>query len=188
MHLFSLFLVPLLAISSHSQEIGCFVDGECSGGVIVGNSQAANSNDCLLDCKDNPDCHYFTFLGDIPACLLYDTCPELSTSDCEECVSGDVACEDNGDVQCSVTGLCEGDLILPIDGVETVEECQDHCTEQPDCNWFSYDTADNFCFTYTDCFAIDDSCTTCISGETACSGKYMSICLSVCLSACLSPF
>ena len=86
-------LLALALVQSQSQEIGCFVEGECVNGTAVGISVVEDVWSCVQFCRDREACNHFTF---DPAannvCLALEDCPLLSTDNCPDCVSGDESC------------------------------------------------------------------------------------------------
>jgi len=72
---------------------------------------------------------------------------------------------------CWESGLCYGDKLLNLEA-STEIECRDQCRDDNDCNWFTFDEIDHFCFLYDTCEEIDEpSCISCVSGEEACGPR-----------------
>lgn len=54
-------------------------------------------------------------------------------------------------------------------GTSSISECQTACKQTEDCNFFTFDDADNFCALYYNCSSIDDTtCTDCYTGQKDC--------------------
>ena len=52
---------------------------------------------------------------------------------------------------------------------ETESDClQLGCWTNPSCEWYTYDTSSRVCLLFSECPTIDESCTTCLSGENEC--------------------
>ena len=80
-------LLTLVALVS-SQDIGCYVEGDCSGGPLVGFSTEEDSIACHIVCLDTANCDYWSFYKEDGTCLLYsEACVIVST---EWTVSGEV--------------------------------------------------------------------------------------------------
>ena len=71
--------------------------------------------------------------------------------------------------QCSIPGFCEGNLVLALDS-SGKDLCITACKENSQCNWWSYNGADNVCALLSTCAIIDEACTTCVSGQKDCQG------------------
>ena len=69
--------------------------------------------------------------------------------------------------ECWVHGRCKGYLV-DLNGAASQEKCLEHCKDLPNCKWFTYDQAQKYCATYSQCTNLDESCTTCVSGEQKC--------------------
>jgi len=95
----SYFLVFLTFIQgalslAKSADIGCFVNGECQESISIGVSEESTPESCLNTCKSTANCEFFTHYQDDNICLLLLDCVNLSDSDCTDCISGDVTCEE----------------------------------------------------------------------------------------------
>ena len=86
------FLLLLVAsLASTQSNIGCYIEGDCSGGPLVGFSNEMDSIACHVECQDTPDCRYWSYYQDDGTCLLYsETCNIGNT---EGTLSGDVRVE-----------------------------------------------------------------------------------------------
>ncbi len=73
-------------------EIECFVDGECTQSLFVGQYSAVDAQECLDICKDHEGCQYFTYFGQDDTCVNFANCEVLDDKDCEECYSGNRTC------------------------------------------------------------------------------------------------
>lgn len=75
----------------------CWVSGECQGN-LLGMMESSSEQDCLLACKNDTDCEWFTFhpSGDDSAksyCVLFKDCPNIDTA-CVDCVTGERRCKE----------------------------------------------------------------------------------------------
>ena len=57
-------------------DLRCNETGKCHG-TTVGAVPAANAASCLKLCQLNPACSWFTFMEEVPVCVLLADCPEL---------------------------------------------------------------------------------------------------------------
>jgi hypothetical protein len=81
----------------------CFIPGECTNSLLVGATYPETSKECLEDCKNLEQCHWFTFKSNGPQCELFKTCTDISVETCDDCLSGEVSCVVN---ECGIQGLC----------------------------------------------------------------------------------
>lgn len=79
-----------------SRGIGCFTAGECLNGTSVGVSDQDTPDLCLASCKDTDSCLFFTHYEESSLCVLQSSCPAFSDSNCADCVSGEVTCNESG--------------------------------------------------------------------------------------------
>ena len=72
--------------------------------------------------------------------------------------------------QCNIQGECIGNIV-GVTAENSVIDCLRVCSEEvPDCTWFTFNLASEYCGLQATCDFIDaQSCPTCISGESACS-------------------
>ena len=78
----------MLASMVSSQGIGCYVEGDCSGGPLVGFSTEEDSVACHVVCLDTASCAYWTYYQDDGTCLLYSQICDLGNED--STISGEV--------------------------------------------------------------------------------------------------
>ena len=64
-------------------------------------------------------------------------------------------------------GLCKGGL-LSFTSDSTYNECSEACYDNPECEWWSFDVKTHLCNQLNGCPILDESCTTCLSGESKC--------------------
>ena len=88
----------------------CNKEGECLGGSLITIKYEQDYKSCLKDCKNMPDCVWFTYHEEGKYCTLFDGCKVFSTA-CSKCVSGEVSCPSD-DYQCNLTGMCKVGLQL----------------------------------------------------------------------------
>ena len=90
------------ALGQVNNTIGCFVEGECLGGVSAGITSADTAQDCVEFCYSMDGCEYFTYSPTGGVCVAFADCPELSSDSCQDCVSGDATCPSE---LCGLTGI-----------------------------------------------------------------------------------
>ena len=69
----------------------CFVPGRCTQSIVIDIDFNTNSvNQCLHECKNNPECAWFSFDPDMNSCMLLSECNQLDTSNygmgCAKCI------------------------------------------------------------------------------------------------------
>ena len=81
----------------------CNSPGECVNSVYLGSTPANGTIDCLNTCRVHEGCNFATYSPDYEPneCLLFQTCEELDTSFCPNCLTSGTDC-----AQCDVTGIC----------------------------------------------------------------------------------
>ena len=80
---------------AQSDNIGCFVPGGCVDGVVSGLTIVPTIGECVDFCTGTSGCRYFSYEPTDDVCLVLDECPEVSTDNCLECISGDSSCPNN---------------------------------------------------------------------------------------------
>lgn len=94
--------LTLFTRSAVTQDsIGCFVDGECLDALLVAATVLGSPSECLEFCRGKPECQYYTHYESQQSCFAFHNCSEVSDDDCDDCVSGDVECEN---LTCDVSG------------------------------------------------------------------------------------
>ncbi len=78
-----------------AEEIGCFVNGECTESPYVQDWSVTDAQECLQLCQKFDGCEYFTYYGLDDYCLGFSACVELSQGSCQECYSGNATCPGN---------------------------------------------------------------------------------------------
>ncbi len=170
-----------------TDEIGCFVHGECVESPYVEDWAVTSAQECLELCQQFDGCEYFTYLGLEDYCLGFSACVELG-QDCQECYSGNASCPGNvlshyslkdlelsvslsTDLQCWVRGSCYG-ILITEEHVGSDSECLDSCKNDLECNWFTYNDADGACILFESCDDFSaDTCDTCWSGQRQCEER-----------------
>ena len=95
--------LSLFAKSVVTQDsIGCFVEGECLNALLVAATVLESPSECLEFCRGKSECQYFTYYETQQSCFAFHNCPEISDDQCEDCVSGDVECEN---LICDASGI-----------------------------------------------------------------------------------
>ncbi len=76
------------------------------------------------------------------------------------------------DPTCWVQGECEGLIDHTEEDIASREDCLQLCKSTLGCKWFTYQTPPKSisatCIIYHECETIDESCTTCVSGQRRC--------------------
>ena len=66
-------------------------------GTSYESTPVASKEECLLLCKGDPKCIWFTYFPTFQVCLLYTDCPSIDET-CTECLSGEFSCVPVDDV------------------------------------------------------------------------------------------
>ena len=112
-------------------------------------------------------CGWFTFFPNFKICQLLYNCTNIDVGLCPSCLGGPAGCEPPAP-QCWVQGQCQGNLLQTIPAA-TQEECLDQCKATQGCKWFTFgDDPAPFCLLFHDCPILDETCSSCISGEGRC--------------------
>ena len=156
----TLLLVNIMPREAHSQQ--CYVPGECIG-QLVGSFQSYDRYECLSVCSNVRDCTWFSSNGENGFCGLFETCEEVSTENCSQCVSGEYNCEV---LRCGIIGECKGNFITE-DNRATEHLCQDFCTSYTGCSFYTYHKNTNLCLLFEDCPEVNN-CQSCVSGQPGC--------------------
>ena len=115
--------------------------------------------------QENDECQWFTFFGKLQhTCVLFANCTAIDTTNCDQCVSGERECQP---LACFVQGQCEGLLDFGLE-TNSATECLDVCQSFDQCTWFTYKPEVQLCLLYQTCTTLDETCTTCISGQQGC--------------------
>ena len=145
----------------------CFIPGRCEHSEYLHSSFVETPNDCLYRCKGNDKCSWFTIDSSNGFCIEYSDCIDLAADHCPNCISGESTCQKQ--LQCSVTGECQGTVIAAFENVTLESDCQNICWKNEKCQWYTFLSDTGFCLTYEDCTFLDDSITIALSGERNCS-------------------
>ena len=68
---------------------------------------------------------------------------------------------------CSEIGQCEG-VILGAESTVSEVECIAMCVENVNCQWYSFNTDQNACFTFVDCDTVDTTAVDTVYGQREC--------------------
>ena len=150
-----------------SEDYQCFVAGECTFGQQVDVLESADELQCLTICQATANCTWFTFFPNSESCELFSSCGTVDDTLCPECISGQKECS-IPEPTCWVQGNCHGNVTHTEDNIITKEDCLSICKEFSLCNWFTYFSERTVCTLMLDCPALDEGCTTCVSGESRC--------------------
>ena len=164
----ALFLLSVLSFlgQSYGQE-QCFIPGECIDGTSSGISYESSSADCLTSCQDSQLCEYFTFYESEQICILYETCPEVSADNCDDCIYGTRGCMNE---QCNAPGSCV-DQLVGVGEAFTRDDCIRLCHDNEECMWWTFVVEENLCELFSGCDHFNSECEICISGERTCEVK-----------------
>jgi hypothetical protein len=66
-------------------------------GKIDNSMQVSNKEECLVFCKGDPTCTWFTYFPAAKECFLFSDCPTIDET-CTECLSGEFSCASEDDV------------------------------------------------------------------------------------------
>ena len=92
---FKLLVLALCATCrAQSDNIGCFVSGGCVNGLVSGLTIVPTIGECVDFCTSTSGCQYFSYEPTDDVCLALEECPEVSTDNCLDCISGDSTCPD----------------------------------------------------------------------------------------------
>ena len=150
----------ILLHQASSQQ--CNVPGICVGQLLV----SFESNDqyqCLSACNNLRDCSWFSSNEEDGFCGLFQTCDDVSTTECPLCISGEHSCPV---LRCNLVGECQGTLI--VEDIMTTEElCQDFCTSFTGCAFYTFHKNTGLCLLFEDCPELNN-CQNCVSGQPDC--------------------
>lgn len=161
----ALILLACLLSISQAQNPQCFIKGICADSQVIRSSHVPTTeNNCLRDCQNEADCSWFTYDHSLNLCLSFKNCTFLSSVQCQDCVSGEVACQPQ---DCSLSGFCKGTLIQ-YDQIESVDKCRTWCDNEPSCDFFSFDVKSGFCYLFYSCPELDVTQEDFVSGHRGC--------------------
>ena len=106
---YSLAITFLVSSAAFGAQI-CNSPGVCVNSTYWGTVPSNGTKDCLNTCKIHEYCNFATYSPDDEPndCLLFQTCEELDTNSCHNCLTSSTDC-----VQCDVTGICTVSRYLP---------------------------------------------------------------------------
>ena len=159
LNLSSILLMIILHKVSGQQ---CNVPGICSG-QLLGSLETNDRNECLSECSNLEDCSWFSSNEEDGFCGLFQTCDDVSTTNCPQCISGEHSCPV---LRCNLIGECQGTLIGE-DIMATEELCQGFCTSFTGCAFYTFHKNTGLCLLFEDCPELHD-CQNCVSGEPGC--------------------
>ena len=163
-------LYPLLVLwkgseattSASSSSLECSLPGLCRD-FLLGENIRASLDNCILFGRSTPGATWVTFNRDLGACSAFQACDHLDAS-LPDRVSSDVNC-----TLCSVTGACQGVLLIDY-YTNNAEDCLDLCLTEKDCVWYSFDAESLVCALFQSCSdLLVDGQEAWVSGEVACS-------------------
>ena len=108
-----LFLYFVLCVGrtfAQTNDIQCFITGECQNDQHLDIKYSHDEYDCLEICKNNPLCTWFTFYPVSETCHLSVGCGSVDATQCPLCVSGQTECS-APEPACMMAGQCLGNVI-----------------------------------------------------------------------------
>ncbi len=103
-NLFSIIAAILLGAPAFALGQNCTLQGQCQKSFLLRETSAPTEQDCLIECKTNSDCKWYSFNPTFLLCKLFSECNELTSDNCKGCVSGEARC---ADLNCGLQGVCE---------------------------------------------------------------------------------
>ena len=131
--------------------IDCFKDNEkceiTGSNLLHTYTNVELAEECQLLCEDELLCVAFTHFGEESTpfqndCLLFSSCVNRRT--CEDCITG--TSQDDPTCVCSIqySGVANGNnLVEVVGGVAGEPSCKQQCTDNTDCNVYTYYDADD---------------------------------------------
>ncbi len=182
-------LMTLLALAGHvSSQLQCSIPGQCVDSDLIQSEIDDDKYACHNECKNNEACKWFTFNAKVNFCELFETCNDITEESCEDCVTSQKDCDV---YQCGLQGSCQvkpvrndcfsltwtwilqGHIIKQED-VDTEGQCLKDCQINMDCQWYTFNEDINLCLLFETCPTVDETCSTCTSGENGCSlGRFV---------------
>ncbi len=112
----------------------CFEQGVCYNGTFLSYDYVTNANDCLLLCKAEPDCKWFSFNPEENnICILTTDCPEIvNTCVSSNCIYGQIECNLNLNIMVA-TGYDGTDHLDHVEVINTlsVKSCSNLPAKYP---------------------------------------------------------
>ncbi len=130
----------------YGQDI-CNVQGECLDSYQIDHSITDTYLNCQKDCQSTTNCNYFTFYEPDNFCKLLYNCTNIDLMECPECYTGQKDCPE---YVCSQPGECEGNFVDDT-FLNTEQECLEYCFNDPECQWYSFDTIVGYCLLTSNC-------------------------------------
>ena len=167
-----IFVLAAFLPLSIGQDIGCYITGECTFSLELGDiDNIPSASKCLDKCKYQvAGCNYFTYYEETLSCHLYENCPILNVNR-TDATSGDSDCV-SLEPTCFEQGQCLGTYISEFES-QSALDCLNSCNNyEPDvCGWWTFHKDESRCDLTLDCPTVLP-CTTCSFGENGC-GKTM---------------
>ena len=131
----TVFLIIIGLVTSYvagQDPIGCHVQGDITG-IVLKSEHVVDYNECLQNCKQDPNCSVFTYDDDFKDCAHFLNATFLDDS-CTTCISGNRDCQLYQASNCQIEGRCIGELVSVMP--KTSEgECLQSCKQDDSCKW-----------------------------------------------------
>ena len=164
--------VPSSFATTRALKKECFQAGECRNSYYTEGEFVSDEYACLDFCNSRlQECNWFTYFPRQRFCQLFANCSTLDSVFCEDCLSGQQGCVPP-EPTCWAQGECEGTIDRVV-AASSKEDCLRLCQVEPSCRWFTFYEPSSLCILMKNCPTIDESCTTCVSGERRCKGPSM---------------
>ena len=126
--LYSLLVLWRGSEATTSSSLECSLPGLCQG-VLLEQSSSTSLDNCILFGRSTPGATWVTFNREHNTCWVFQACDQLDAS-VPDRVSSDVNC-----TLCSVTGACQGVLLIDY-YTQSAEDCLDLCVAEEGCDWY----------------------------------------------------
>ena len=161
---FSAFMVFSLLVP-YAKAQTCHIPGECVAGFFLGAEVKASYSECLDACKSYENCQWISYYESTQECVYYVDCQSISNDGCFDCTTGEATCPS---ILCGQPGICQGNLVGQEEASSELE-CQEYCSKNEQCQWYTYYQDFSDCILTADCFPYDSP--TSVYGEKNVSQK-----------------
>ena len=157
------FLIFLFWCTQEIDSAQCHLNGACQKSFELQITLTESEFQCWDFCQNDPACYWYTRYHDNGFCLTYANCTSIDES--IHAVSGQKECPD----PCLLQGHCQGTFINVL-VEQSVSSCLESCVQDPQCQWFTFNSIDKSCLSLENCQTITE-CVTCTSGEKDCESS-----------------